>query len=107
MKKHVMKKWVEALRSGEYKQGIGWLVDNDDNFCCLGVLCNIAPASIRDEWVFTDGDWRMDGEGSGLSPKFRKWSGVTCDEEDRLVILNDRERESFETIADYIEEHLV
>jgi hypothetical protein len=36
------KKWVEALRSGKYKQGFYDLRDVYDNFCCLGILCEIA-----------------------------------------------------------------
>jgi hypothetical protein len=31
-------KWLEALRSGEYKQGKGYLYNSVDNtYCCLGV----------------------------------------------------------------------
>jgi hypothetical protein len=41
MKRSVMKKWVEALRSGEFKQGIGSLC-KDGKHCCLGVLTDIA-----------------------------------------------------------------
>ncbi len=40
----IMKKWVAALRSGDYKQGKGQLrkeVDGVNSFCCLGVLCNL------------------------------------------------------------------
>jgi len=39
----VKKKWLEALRSGEYKQTQGELRSEDkpNSFCCLGVLCNI------------------------------------------------------------------
>jgi hypothetical protein len=33
--------WIKALRSGEYKQGKGQLRSVENNFCCLGVLCNI------------------------------------------------------------------
>ncbi len=46
MKQAIALKWVEALRSGQYKQGDGMLRINDEDtgktsFCCLGVLCNI------------------------------------------------------------------
>lgn len=41
MKKTIADKWVKALRSGDYKQGRGLLCEND-KFCCLGVLCDIA-----------------------------------------------------------------
>ena len=40
MKKEIADKWVEALRSGKYKQGKSAL-KKDDSFCCLGVLCDI------------------------------------------------------------------
>lgn len=46
MKKSIMTKWVKALRSGEYKQGFGYLC-NEGNHCCLGVLCEIAPKSLK------------------------------------------------------------
>lgn len=41
MKKKIKALWVAALRSGEYKQGTGQLRDESNNFCCLGVLCNL------------------------------------------------------------------
>lgn len=34
------KLWVAALRSGEYKQGKGYLCLNDC-YCCMGVLCEV------------------------------------------------------------------
>lgn len=39
--KEIADKWIKALNSGEYKQGFGQLRDRDDNFCALGVLCNL------------------------------------------------------------------
>lgn len=43
MREEVKDKWVEALRSGKYEQGIGYLHDlTNDKFCCLGVLCDVA-----------------------------------------------------------------
>ena len=38
----IAKQWVEALRSGKYKQGKLSLKDGD-GYCCLGVLCDISP----------------------------------------------------------------
>src|SRR5687768_10512840 len=34
--------WLQALESGKFKQGQGFLRDNRDGFCCLGVLCSVA-----------------------------------------------------------------
>ena len=57
MDKYWKKKWVEALRSGEYKQGKGHLrnevMDAEDTFCCLGVLCDIIPEV---QWVRVEED---------------------------------------------------
>lgn len=40
VRKKDIRKWVEALRSGEYKQTIGEL-QNNVGHCCLGVACEI------------------------------------------------------------------
>lgn len=37
-------RWLEALRSGEYKQGRAYL-RKDDKFCCLGVLCDLIDST--------------------------------------------------------------
>lgn len=45
----LQKKWVEALRSGKYKQGSGYL-RSGDRFCCLGVACDVlghAPEPVE------------------------------------------------------------
>lgn len=39
-------KWVQALESGEYLQGIGHLNINNTNFCCLGVLCELESSKL-------------------------------------------------------------
>jgi hypothetical protein len=35
-------KWLEALRSGDYKQTKRALSDNQGGFCCLGVACDLS-----------------------------------------------------------------
>lgn len=42
MEKSIAKKWVQALRSGEYEQGKQYLCDGT-KYCCLGVLDAINP----------------------------------------------------------------
>lgn len=72
MRKEIADKWVVALRSGEYKQGMG-LLKKADKFCCLGVLCDISGL----------GNWRdYRGRESylhrrvALPKKVMKWSGI-------------------------------
>mgnify|MGYP001438297913 CR=1 FL=1 len=101
MKYNVMKKWVKALRSGEYKQTRGTLVDRD-GFCCLGVLCDIA----NKENVVELHDYQDRGN---LPCKVMKWSGIEDSYGERkgrrkaLAILNDFNRYSFKKIANVIE----
>lgn len=89
-------RWVEALRSGEYKQG---KLDFERNgrFCCLGVLCKIAgkPTNIdgQSNWGFI---YEAFGPGEIDDPEGRRWP---------LIRMNDGGR-SFAEIADYIEAHL-
>lgn len=40
--KEAIRKWVDMLRSGEFKQGENALRTTDNKFCCLGVLCELA-----------------------------------------------------------------
>ena len=46
------KDWVSALRSGQYKQGRGYLRSKNNEYCCLGVACELAGVeavlSLRD-----------------------------------------------------------
>lgn len=42
------KKWIAALRSGDYKQGHKMLKSKDDKYCCLGVACEIIGIKIKD-----------------------------------------------------------
>jgi hypothetical protein len=123
----VMRKWVEALRSGEYKQTDGYLSMNG-KFCCLGVLCELAvkdgvipPAENRDGFLHYGEDFSY-----VLPPReVADWAGV--DKSDGWVVnvpaalpdhhvkewghgkvavshLNDAERYTFDDIADAIEE---
>ena len=39
-REQVLKLWIKALRSGEYKQTQG-LLRVKNSFCCLGVLCDL------------------------------------------------------------------
>lgn len=43
--------WVEALRSGKYKQGTGNLYRHDsDSYCCLGVWCDVHYSEYKEHW---------------------------------------------------------
>ena len=117
MKKHKAMQLVKALRSGAYQQGTGRLVNSEDEFCCLGVACNISKQAIP--WGRNGGSWEMAGEDQVL-PKaiqlefgFVHNTGGRVDYEpitiggERYVDLMDANDEgvSFADIADYIEKN--
>lgn len=60
------KKWIEALRSGKYKQGKGFL-KYKNTYCCLGVACEI----FKDELAL---------EEIGVSVKSFDKNSSTCPE---------------------------
>jgi hypothetical protein len=43
MRPELFNQWIDALESGEYKKGKYYLKDNYNQFCCLGVLCDLLP----------------------------------------------------------------
>lgn len=132
MKQNIMKKWVKALRSGKFKQGIGTLKQYNRKeqvkYCCLGVLCELynqemkkkkkktLPETTEDynsqfiDWskCTTFGDKAFD-----LPKEVMKWSGVetstgqlwyTLGDLPSLSSLNDAGKK-FKTIANIIEKN--
>lgn len=63
MKPEIKKQWVAALRSGEYKQGKSALRFGDE-FCCLGVLCDLHAKETGGTWTRT-GRVRYTYDGCG------------------------------------------
>lgn len=45
-----LKEWTAALRSGKYSQGKNALRAGD-NYCCLGVACDLIAQAGEGEWV--------------------------------------------------------
>ena len=125
MNPDVKAKWLEALRSGRYKQGRHVLKTKSGSFCCLGVLCHLAqkegvvgrfrPSSIGEGYGIpvTDGDHNY-VEDAGLPPAVAEWAGLDPESLTvagyHLADLNDgaggASRHSFAQIADEIEKHL-
>jgi hypothetical protein len=111
MNKNVAMKWIKALRSGKYKQGQGKL-QYADSYCCLGVLCKIAPKNVTKQ--YWQGTIKSGLAGTSLSsqPNVKKWAEIQSDDVvtfgptffDTLTSLNDR-RFSFKQIADIIEKN--
>lgn len=94
MDKAIKKKWVVALRSGEFRQGYGLLYRNGF-FCCLGVLRRIANPR----------DGRRNKTGTFLVREQLNEYGLRRQTAGDLASMNDT-RSSFYEIAAYIERWL-
>jgi hypothetical protein len=125
MNPEIKKEWVSRLRSGKYDQGSMYLRDEDDRFCCLGILCEMAVENnavhepylkrlVTQRTAYVYGSL----EEFGILPlEVSHWAGL--DDEDpfvevlyhgeiqtcKLSDLND-DGASFKDIADMIENQL-
>lgn len=114
------KKWVEALRSGKYKQGTAYLCRNGQ-YCCLGVACEINTDIVKKSMYISPNDYAIDSYNGaaatlpselqdilGISPYGElttEWYHIYA--EPTLVELNDLRNFTFEEIADVIENNMV
>ena len=109
MNAKIKAKWVAALRSGKFKQGIGQLISEDrKKFCCLGVLCELHRRITHgDEWSQTGFYF---GRSGALPDEVKKWAGLESQnplvEGTSLANWNDGSTVGFRGIANRIEKHL-
>jgi hypothetical protein len=108
MDPQIKQRWVDALRSGQYKQGKGFL-HRGNKFCCLGVLCDTVDAS-RWTYVKSHDAWAYGEEYPSVATteiNFDILQEIMLDLQlhNYLIKLNDWGH-SFEEIATYIETHL-
>jgi hypothetical protein len=136
MKPHIKAKWLEALRSGEYKQGRDCLHNtSDDTFCCLGVLTDLyqkeqtknkkkklkesvdsdayTTHTVYTEVFEQNGSVIRKSENGVLLRSVAMWAGLNDQNPDivvngsyRTVAELNDEGKSFKEIADLIEKNL-
>lgn len=86
MKPEIKAKWVAALRSGQFNQGMGAL-RRGDSYCCLGVLCHLAveegviPGPIAgtfhpDPGMYVYGADAYEGKAAYLPHDVVVWAGL-------------------------------
>lgn len=106
------RKWIEALRSGEFKQAQERLRTHK-RFCCLGVACELYVREGGAHGAWEGWTWVGDDEKQGqvLPVDVMEWLGLRTAAgyferhgalETSLAAKNDRGA-SFEEIADVIE----
>lgn len=115
---HFKDLWLEALRSGEYKQVRGFL-HTDKGFCCLGVACDLTKAKPWDDEIHLNSAGIRFREtratqsedyprGKDLPARVMKVLDQRYGSQsvmDHLISMND-DGKRFKTIAKWIESHL-
>ena len=122
MNQKIKDMWVKALKSGDFKQGIGYL-EKDGAYCALGVLSLLSMLDGQCTYDLEDGAGKYDNKKYSLSFNTMKWAGISQENEGFLApeaskveihykgkmttisYLND-EGKSFKEIARIIELHL-
>jgi hypothetical protein len=119
MYRNVKNLWTEALRSGEYEQGIGRLSLNEPSgkvrYCCLGVLCQVAiKAGIPVNVQTVEDGWGTpttfyDGSTASLPASVIEWAGLGSEDpwigEHCASGWNDVYGATFNDIADLLDVH--
>ncbi len=111
MNKDIKTDWLFLLRSGAIDQGTHKLhIGENDSFCCLGVLCELAVAhGVIEKAGQAPGNSLYGGHASVLPLPVMKWAELNSNSPTvkgkYLTTMND-EGESFNEIADLIEKHL-
>ena len=104
MDKEWKSKWLEALRSGKYKQGRGCLRSENNKFCCLGVLCDLVAPQDWEPGLEEMGHY-YGHRGSYGAPDQAIKDVVSIASWGKLMEMNDSGA-SFTEIADWIEKNL-
>lgn len=117
MNKRIKKLWIDALRSGKYKQGRGQLRSAGNKFCCLGVLCNLHAQEHPEVAKKQKSPRAYMGIEAFLPSEVAQWAGLSELEikfgtvfvrngprkGESVINLNDDLKLSFNQIADAIE----
>lgn len=120
----IQKRWVEALRSGNYNQTCNVLNDGKGGYCCLGVLTDLyiqdRPTArwenLKDHCILVIDEDSTDT--NDLPEPVARWAGLDGLTNESfhvptlagggnktLIDLNDNQRLSFNRIADEIEKY--
>jgi hypothetical protein len=109
MDAEIKKAWIEALRSGRYKQGMHQLRTVENEFCCWGVLCDIVDP---EGWnLALDGCVTHRTKPAFPSDSVIMKAGLINDgkpDDETITMLANKNDwgESFDTIANWIENNL-
>jgi hypothetical protein len=106
LRKNLVKAWLEALESGRYKQGKGQLRTDLNEFCCLGVLCDVAVEHFElGKWNDSNQEvYKLNGKEScfDLHPTLAVMAGLDYEKQSFYTHANDSLDMNFKQIAGVI-----
>jgi hypothetical protein len=76
MKSQIKHQFVSALRSGDYQQGQQRLKNHDEEFCVLGVLCDLAVKAGVVKWEDWGSGFGFKGELYLIPTEVAVWAGL-------------------------------
>jgi hypothetical protein len=96
--------WLYALEFGGYDKGKMFLRDMENQYCCIGVLCEIVDT---DPWTHFPEDpaYRFKLNASFMDEVTLSKAGLTLADQSNLANINDK-TETFADVIDYIEKML-
>lgn len=109
MNKEVKQKWVDALLSGRYEKGEGYLL-RDGKYCALGVLCDLMSIPFIEadcngptiyEARFPNGQ-----ESTTLEESYALSIGLTLEEVERIAEENDTNDHDWLHMAMFIDDEI-
>jgi hypothetical protein len=107
MPQNLKQKWIDSLRSGEYKQAFKSLHDNYNCHCVLGVLDIITHYDLSERLIWDDWceKYNIIDTKTGKPPHSIYISCAGLEED--ITVFNDISRLSFDTFADLIETQII
>lgn len=117
MDNNIAREWIVELRSGNYGQATGTLKGEENTYCCLGVLCEIAVRKgiiSTPQYLDSFGGWFYQADGNVLPYEVQSWADMASRNgalylengpELFLAGMNDNGA-TFDELADLIEENM-
>jgi hypothetical protein len=115
MNQKIAKKWIDALRSGQYRKSKHCL-KNKRGYCCLGVLTDLYRKEHKKEWDYNSNhkQYSFMFAYNFLPKEVIEWAGMRnefgefyVNKEKRITLYEENDKgKSFSEIADIIEKYL-
>lgn len=108
---NIKSKFIDALRSGRYKQGKEKYVEfkffQSNKFCAIGVYIDLFLQFKKMTWqdLFDLTVTNEEKYYQIVLEEIKEWGGIDA-ANDTIILMNDVDNKTFEEIADFIEKNM-